>query len=340
MPETLEIGGEIIGLNQTKTLELKVAKLFDYTEMSIPVQVIRGKKDGPVLFLSAAVHGDEINGVEIIKRLINRKKIIKSIIGTLICVPVVNVYGFNNNTRYLPDRRDLNRCFPGNSNGSLGSQIAAIFMKEIVAKATHGIDFHTGALHRKNLPQIRAFLDDDATKKLAYQFGNPLIINSKIRDGSLREAAQELGIPCLLFEGGEALRYDENVIRAGIKGALNVMTAIGMLPDKATQKTNLKTKAFVANSSYWVRAPHSGSMRSRKNLGAYVKENEVVGEISDPYGERKQTVRVGKEGVIIGMTQLPLLNRGDAYMHIATFNNSEAVEGHIEAYNDEISNIP
>tara|TARA_R110000824_G_scaffold288508_2_gene476485 strand:- start:54756 stop:55784 length:1029 start_codon:yes stop_codon:yes gene_type:complete len=323
---TLQIGGTSIANGQRKKIELSVAKLFDYTELSIPIEVVRGRQAGPILFVSAAIHGDEINGVEIIKRLLKRKEINSRIKGTLIAIPIVNVPGFNSNSRYLPDRRDLNRCFPGSESGSLGGQIAYTFMNEIVKKCTHGIDLHTGAIHRSNLPQIRALLDDEATKNVAQAFGVPVMINSSIRDGSLRQNAAELGIPTLLFEGGEALRFDEHVIRTGLSGILSVMRAIGMIEKAPSKRMKVNKEIFWARSSYWVRAPHSGSLRIAKKLGDKVNSGELLGTLSNPYGDERIKVQAIKTGIIIGMTMIPLVNNGDALFHIATFKDSDAVE--------------
>lgn len=335
-PGQLEIGGETVAAGSRKRIELHVSKLFDYTEMVIPVEVVRGRKDGPVLFVSAAIHGDEINGIEIIKRLLARKSIGPSMNGTLIAVPIVNVFGFNNNSRYLPDRRDLNRCFPGSTQGSLGSQIANIFMKEIVEKCTHGIDLHTAAIHRTNLPQIRAQLDDEETARLARAFGVPVAINASVRDGSLRQAAAEKGVTSLLYEGGEALRFEEKVIRRGLTGILNVMRAIGML--KSTRKRRHEDEdnngVYFAASSQWTRAPHSGAIRMRKKLGTMVKKGELLGTLSDPYGDTTIPVTSQKEGIIIGMTMIPLVNQGDALFNIAAFEDTEAVEEQIEEWED------
>jgi len=325
--KALEIGGEEITTGSRKRILIKVSKLFDYTEMVIPVEVVRGKQDGPVLFVSAAIHGDEINGVEIIKRLLARKFIRKAMRGTLIAVPIVNVFGFNNNSRYLPDRRDLNRCFPGTENGSLGGQMANIFMKEIVEKSTHGIDLHTAAIHRTNLPQIRAMLDDPVTADLANAFGTPVAINSSMRDGSLRQAAADLGIPMLLFEGGEALRFEERIIKTGVSGILSVMRSIGML--KPLVKSSKEKEVFFARSSQWVRAPHSGALRIRKKLGSMVNKGDLLGTLSDPYGDETVAVSSTKTGIIIGMTMIPLVNQGDALFNIASFEDSEAVGEHL-----------
>jgi uncharacterized protein len=192
----LTIGGEEIPLGVRKQLALTVAKLYDFTDMKMPVEVVRGEQDGPILFVSAAIHGDEINGVDIVRRLL-KHRLLKSIKGTLIAIPIVNVFGFNDKSRYLPDRRDLNRSFPGAEQGSLASQIAYIFRTEIVSQCTHGIDLHTGAIHRRNLPQIRADLSYTPNLLLAGAFGAPVILDASPRDGSLREMVDEKKIPTL-----------------------------------------------------------------------------------------------------------------------------------------------
>jgi uncharacterized protein len=323
--QPLKIGTEKIFPGQRKRFQLDIASLYDYTKLSLPVEVVRGKQEGPVLFVSAAIHGDELNGIEIIKRLLQRPAL-KRIRGTLIAVPVVNVFGFNDRSRYLPDRRDLNRCFPGNTTGSLGSRLAHVFMKEIVRKCTHGIDLHTGAIHRTNLPQIRACLDHPETDELARFFGVPVVLDSKLRDGSLREAARKRKVTVLLYEGGEALRFDENAIRVGLRGCLSVMRKIGMLPQSRGAAGNKTPKVYVAKGSYWVRAAHSGACSFLKKIGDEVQDQEVIAVISDPFGGQVVKILSEKGGIIIGLATLPLVNRGDAMVHIATFANKNRVK--------------
>lgn len=331
----IKIGGVRLAPGERKRVQLEVGSLFDYTKLNIPIEVIRGKEEGPVLFISAAIHGDEINGVEILKRLLH-KSVLKKIKGTLIAVPVVNVFGFNNKSRYLPDRRDLNRSFPGSPQGSLAARLAHIFMKEIVSKCTHGIDLHTGAIHRTNLSQIRACLDDPETEALARAFGVPVIVHSKFRDGSLREAARKKQVATLLFEGGEALRFNEQVIKAGLKGCLAVMQNIGMIPPAKVKSQQPTAKVFVAQQSYWVRAHHSGSFRSTRKIGDLVEENDLLAIISDTFGCEPYEVRATERGIIIGMATLPLVNKGDAMVHIATFKNSLRVKKALEVYDGVI----
>ena len=287
--DVLTIAGVDVKLGQKLTINIPVARLYTHTEMTMPVHVLRGKRSGHRLFVSAAVHGDEILGVEIIRRLL-KVKAIKRLSGTLIAVPVVNVYGFVNQSRYLPDRRDLNRFFPGSSKGSLTSRIADIFMNQVVANSTHGIDLHTASNHRTNLPQIRACLDDPETERLAIAFGAPVVLDANLRDGSLRQAVMEKGIPMLMYEGGEALRFDEVAIQAGVKGVLAVMRAVGMLPERALKKPPIQPS--IARSSTWVRAPVSGILHSNVRLGARISEGTKLGEIADPFGEEETEVRV------------------------------------------------
>ncbi|MCW8982812.1 MAG: succinylglutamate desuccinylase/aspartoacylase family protein, partial [Gammaproteobacteria bacterium] len=273
--EELIIGGRKILPGESVSIDLPVAMLHTQTPLSMPVQIRRGRKSGPTLFISAAIHGDELNGIEVIRRL-HQHKSLSRLHGTLITIPIVNVFGVIEHSRYLPDRRDLNRSFPGSVRGSLAGRLANLFMTEIVANCTHGIDIHTGAMHRSNLPQLRVNLEDPETEQLARAFGVPVIINSDLRDGSLRQAASEQGIPMLLYEAGEALRFDEIAIRAGVKGIVNVMRTLGMLP-KSSYKSRSAIEPLIARSSSWVRAPESGIFRAFAALGSRVKKDDVLG---------------------------------------------------------------
>ena len=315
------ICGEKISLGQRKKLELFIGRTYDFVDMSIPLEVVRGAKPGPCLFVSAAVHGDEINGTEIIRRVLKSTSI-KNIRGTFIGVPIVNVFGFNHKSRYLPDGRDLNRCFPGSAKGALASRMARLFLNEVVKKSTHGIDLHTGSGYRENLPQIRACLDDPETKKLARDFGSHIVIDSALRDGSLREAARRLGIPMLLYEAGRSLHFDKKSIDIGVKGVLSVMRSIGMLP----KKTSSVKRPPISKSTQWLRAPQSGILRYQKKLGDWVKKGEVVGLLADPFGDNQVKVESPTSGLIIGANNLPLANRGDALFHIACSSGSAPIK--------------
>ncbi|MFD1622595.1 succinylglutamate desuccinylase/aspartoacylase family protein [Thalassotalea marina] len=327
--DALKIGEHAIYPGETRKVDLPVARLYTDSEVNLPVYIIRGKKPGPTIFVSAAVHGDELNGIEIIRRLINLKKMRISS-GTLIAVPMVNVYGVVNQTRYMPDRRDLNRSFPGSAKGSLAARVANIFLKEIVSHCDYGIDLHTGAIHRSNLPQIRAQLSDEGTLELAKAFGVPVILNSSIIEGSLRDAAVEGNTKVLLYEAGEALRFDEFSIRAGIKGIINVLRYLKMMPKGRTAKSQVNY--FIANNSGWVRATSSGIVTHHFKLGDQVKKGEVLADIGSPYGESLGTVVANKGGVIIGKQNIPLVQEGEAMYHIAYFKeDDEQIAEHIES---------
>lgn len=327
-----KICGESVAPGKRATLALRLPSQSSYTPLSMPLHVINGRREGPVVFISAAIHGDEINGIEIIRR-IRHTRAIDSIRGTLICVPIVNVYGFFNHTRYLPDRRDLNRSFPGSKHGSLAARVANIFAEEVVDRATHGIDLHTGANHRANLPHIRADLDNSECARLAKAFGAPVMINANLRDGSLRQYAMEKGLSMLLYEAGEGLRFDSLSIRAGVKGVLNVLRALEMLP--ARKKKEANGKVIEARSSQWVRAPQAGLLRIEVPLGARVVAGQTIGKIADSVGENETKVVSPVTGIIIGRNNLPVVNEGDALFHIALFANSITVEKAIGTFQVE-----
>jgi predicted deacylase len=332
--EPLLIAGHEILRGETKRIEIPMVRLYTDTTMSIPVYVKRGKRNGPTLFLSAAIHGDELNGIEIINRIINSKSI-QSLKGTLIAVPMVNVYGVLNQSRYLPDRRDLNRSFPGSKRGSLAGRMAHTFLTEIVAKADYGIDFHTGAIHRSNLPQIRANLDDTETLEMAKAFGIPVLLNSNLRDGSLRQCAADLGTKILLYEAGEALRFDELAIRAGAKGAVKVMRHLGML-SKSKTSSKKSIEPFIARQSGWIRANESGFVMHHKQLGDFVNKGDVLATISDPYGQKLDNVLSNADGIIIGKQNIPLVQEGEAMYHLAYFKEPDDVVEHLEMMNEEL----
>jgi len=327
--DSITICNTIINPGERQTLEIPVPSLYTHTSLELPVHVIHGRQPGPILFLSAAVHGDEINGVEIIRRVLKTKSINK-LKGTLIAIPVVNIYGFIDQTRYLPDRRDLNRSFPGSEKGSMAGRMANLFLNAIVSKCTHGIDLHTGAIHRENLPHVRAVLDDEQTERMARAFTSPVILNTSIVDGSLRKAAEKLGTSVIVYEAGEALRFDEVSIRAGVRGIISVMRNLEMLP--ALKSKRRLAEPIVARSSLWIRAPQSGILRVLKPLGSRIELNEPLGFVSDPFGEVEEEILSSVDGIIIGRTNLPLVNEGEALFHIAEFKSAETVANKVETF--------
>ena len=346
MSAKLQIGGIDILPSSQRLVELRLPLLYTHTPVVLSAQVMRGRRDGPCLFVCAAVHGDEINGVEIVRRL-RQAPALARLRGTLILVPVVNVYGFVRQSRYLPDRRDLNRCSPGSEKGSLAARLANAFLEEIVAKADFGIDLHTGAVHRENLPQIRASFDDSGrVEGLAKAFGSPVILNADLRDGSLREAAANLGVPVLVYEGGEALRFSELAIGAGVRGVLGVLRALGMLggAKRSSRFGPGQPEPVIATSSQWVRAPQSGILRVPQPLGTRVEKGGHLGWIADPLGDNDIAVESPTAGIIIGKVNLPLVNEGEALYHIARFGEpdmaAEAVERFQNAVGPESDAVP
>ena len=331
--KSIKIGETVVKPGTRVKLELPAARLYTDTEISIPVEVINAKSEGPVVFISAAIHGDELNGIEIIRRLLQMKSF-KLVKGTLLAVPIVNVYGVLNQTRYMPDRRDLNRSFPGSAKGSLTGRLAHLFLTEIAQKSDYGIDLHTGAIHRSNFPQIRADLSDAETEQMAREFGVPLLLNSSLRDGSLREAASQSGTKVLLYEAGQALRFDELSIQSGVKGILNVLSHLGMIR-KRKQRSKV-VEPFVAYNSAWIRADSSGMVRDLKKLGDTVSKGDILAEICSPTGTFVNSVYSPRGGVIIGKQNIPLVQEGDAMFHIATFETPLDVAEHIEQLQDSI----
>ncbi len=334
MQPAITIAGTRIKPGQQTTLQVPVARLYTHTQMAMTVHVIHGRKDGPRLFVCGAIHGDEIIGTEIVRRLIGMKKI-RSLRGTLIAVPVVNVYAFVQHSRYSPDRRDLNRFFPGSEKGSLTSRLADTFMEEIVKESQYGIDLHAGSNHRANLPQIRADIENEETLRLARAFQVPVVINAATRDGSLRQAAADEGVCSLLYEGGEALRFDEVAIRAGLRGVLAVMATVGMLRPASRRKPAIDP--LIADSTSWVRAPLSGILQMTSHLGDKVAKNARIGLIADPFGVTEEDIRSPVSGMVIGRLNLPLVHQGDAVIHIAHLDRLKGIEPIVEEFREEIS---
>ncbi len=319
--QPFEIAGREIKPGRREQLEIPIAALMSGTPVALPVVVYHGKADGPTVWINAAIHGDEIGGVEIIRRVLERLDP-RTMCGTIIAVPIVNVHGFNTSDRYLPDRRDLNRSFPGSARGSLAGRIAHLMMTEIVGRCTAGIDLHTASDHRTNLPQIRADLDDPTTLELAQVFGAPITIHAKTRDGSLRQAATDEGATTLLFEGGEALRFDRDAINDGTLGVRRVLKHLGITPEGPE---GADEPTLYSRKTKWSRAPKSGIVHLQPELGDRVRRGELVATILDPYGKRLGRITARVDGIVIGQTQHPLVNQGDAVIHVAALDEDTKV---------------
>jgi uncharacterized protein len=311
--QPIDIAGTTVAPGRRQLVEVPVARLPTATRLSLPIMVLNGQRPGPKLWLSAVVHGDELNGLEIIRRVLEVVRP-RRLAGTLLAVPVVNVFGMVTETRYLPDRRDLNRSFPGSAKGSLAAQLANLFMTNVVAACEMGIDLHTGSDHRFNLPQIRGDLEDPTTLRLAHAFGAPVSVHAPLRDGSLREACRRRGIPVVVYEGGESDRFNETAISAGVDGVLRVLAELGMRTSDPSPPAAATT---VVRHTQWVRARRAGILRSPVRAGQRVAKGDVLGIIADAVGDSRATMKAPFDAVVIGHTQHPLVNRGDALWHLA-----------------------
>ncbi len=330
------IAGKSVGAGSVETVHLPVSTLPDHTPVTLSVQVHHGKRAGPTMFVSAAVHGDEVIGVEIVRRLLRTPQL-ANLRGTLLVVPVVNSFGFLNRSRYLPDRRDLNRCFPGHRSGSLGARLADIFLNEIVLRCETGIDLHSAAIHRTNLPQIRISPKDAKTRDMALAFGAPVVLISSLREGSLRAEAAERGTSVLLYEAGEGLRFDELAVRAGVAGILRVMRSMNMLPARGISKA--RSKPYVCESSSWVRAPAGGLLRTFRAEGEFIEAGDTLAAVADPFGDVETDIEAPFSGILIGRAILPVVNEGDALFHLARLS-PRATDGTVEGLAQQLETDP
>ena len=312
MPKIFSIHGEDVALGEDRQIHLNIARLPTYTNIDLPVRIIRAKKDGPVVLLSGGLHGDEINGIEIVRRLISNDHL-KLTSGTVIAVPLMNVYGFIQNVRGVPDGKDINRSFPGNKHGSLAKLVAYNIMNEIIPKVDYGVDFHTGGASRANYPQIRCVFDIPKNMELARAFAPPVILNSNLVASSFRKAAHNKGKHILVYETGESLRMDEAGIETAIAGTKRLLNHLGMrgtAPEAGTIDEYNKSK--------WLRAKYAGIFNTTIQLGDKVKKRQIVGRITDPFGNERFNLKAPDSGQVIGLNNSPVVHKGDAILHIAT----------------------
>ncbi len=331
--EPFELGGHTVQPGERAQFDLPTANLYTHAPLDMQIEVIHGRLAGPALLICAAIHGDELNGVEIIRRM-RSFRTLHRLHGTLVLVPVVNLFGFIHQSRYLPDRRDLNRCFPGSERGSIASRVAHIFFHEIVKKCSHIIDLHTAAINRDNLPQVRAALDEPGVAEMAHGFRIPVIINSGLIDNSLRMEAGKLGIPVITYEAGEALRLNESSIVTGVRGIVSVMRSLDMLPSQRIR--TVRAEPYVARSSSWFRATTDGVFRPLVKLGERVEAGSTLGVIAAPFSAEESVLTAPSDGIVICIGKLPLVNEGEALFHIAHFEEASVVEEEIAAHETNI----
>lgn len=307
--------------------------------MYMPIKVVHGKKAGPTILVIAAMHGNEINGTDIVNRLLNLPAL-KRLSGTLIAVPVLNVYGLINRSRYLPGNIDIDTCFPGSEIGSNASRLAHIFKTEIFDKADYCIDLQTGPINHSNLPQLFIDFSDSKAKELAESFNTPVALDSKCTPGSLRSVAKEQGISYLTYEAGEAMRFDSHTIKIGLQGIVNVMRKLQMLPEKHSKK-DTQSKTYFAEKHIWIHSPASGISYSKCKLGQFVKRNETLSTVKDPFGVSHNTdIKSPHDGVIVGMNNLPLVHEGEGVFQVAAFTEMRKTANELEEWQENIEEQP
>ena len=312
---------ETILAGESKTINMEIAKLHTMNKLKIPIIVERSKLDGPTVLFTACLHGDEINGTEIVRQLIVQK-INKPKRGTIICIPIINIFGFINKTREFPDGRDLNRVFPGSKTGSLASRFAYYILKEIMPHVDYVIDYHAGGASRFNAPQIRIVPENPELKELSDVFNAPFTLFSKNISGSFRNSCDKLGVKMLLFEGGKSLDINEEVTNDAIEGTKRFLDHLDMLNPR--KKANIKSKKPIyIEKSNWVRAKYSGMFHGLVKIGSFIKKGELIATISDPYGKVEHKMKAPHDGYVINVNDAPIVYQGDAIFHVSTHLESE-----------------
>lgn len=309
--QVFEIFGEEIKAGEQKQVNLEIAKLPSRTPISIPIFISRSKNAGPCLLVTAGMHGDETNGIEIVRQVMREKYHIPEK-GTTICIPILNIYGFIQQVRDLPDGKDMNRSFPGSKTGSLASRVAYTVMNEILPYVDYGLDFHTGGAARSNYPQIRCFFEHKETIEMSRAFYAPFTLNSSYRSASFRWAAAKKKIPVLVYEGGESLRLDAYGIQCGVNGFRRLMGYLGM----AAKQEIPQRKNIILEKSTWIRARSSGIFRAHIQSGAEIKAGQILGSIHSPYSDFEKKVKSTHNGYVIALNHQAVINQGDALLHI------------------------
>lgn len=328
MHKEITIFNETILPGKSKTINMQIGKLHTMTDLHIPIIVERSKKEGPVVLFTAGLHGDEINGTEIVRELIV-KKINKPKRGTIICIPVINIFGFVNQTREFPDGRDLNRIFPGSKTGSLASQFAYYILKEIIPHIDYAIDFHAGGAQRFNAPQIRIVPNNAELKTLSNVFGAPFTLYSNNISGSFRSSCDKMNVKMLLFEGGKSVDINNGVTKEAVEGTKRFLTHFDMLKNK--HEISKPHQTIYIETSDWVRANFSGMFHGLKQIGSYVTKGELLAKISDPFGKVSHKLKAPHDGYLINVNDAPIVYQGDAVFHISTKleNDEEGIKNQV-----------
>ena len=316
----LIILGHTIKLGESKTIDFSIAKLYTSTKIEIPIIIERALIPGPTILLTAGIHGDEINGVEIVRQVI-AKKINKPKVGTIICIPILNIFGFLNANRVFPDGRDLNRVFPGTKTGSLASRVAYHLTDQILPHIDYCLDFHTGGSSRFNAPQIRIRPNDEVLMNFAKVFNAPFTVYAPNIEKSFRSTCAKMNIPILLFEGGKSLSSNKLIVKTGVEGVMRLLNQLEMLAEKFTVP-EIISETILIEKSKWIRAQKSGLLHVKIDCNKHVLKDEFLATITDPYGTMRFKVRAPNEGYIINVNHAPIVHQGDAIFHISTIDSA------------------
>lgn len=311
MAKQLSVDGQIVRAGEKKVIDLNISRLVSGTEIDLPIYVYRSKKPGPTVLLSGGLHGDEVDGIEIIRRMIKSKLFEKLNCGSVIAIPVMNIYGFLNFSREVPDGKDVNRFFPGSKSGSLASRVAYNLTNKVLKEVDFGIDFHTGGANRYNYPQCRFAPNDKLAKEISSAFNAPITLESKLIDRSLRKEAYKMGKTIVVYEGGESMRFDEHSIRNGIEGAKRVLKHFGMIDNAKVVDPSVH-----CSESMWIRAKRAGLFQLEVESGERVQRNDILARITDPFGQSEVKIKAPENGIIVGHSNAPLVNQGDALFHL------------------------
>lgn len=310
-PRIISINKQVVKAGTSATINLNIAKLASGTKIDLPIYVFRSTEPGPVVLLSGGLHGDEVNGIEIVRRLVNGDSLKHLLKGSVIAIPIMNIYGFLNFSREVPDGKDINRSFPGSTTGSLAARVAYNLTHKVLKEIDFGIDFHTGGASRYNYPQIRFATKDPKAREIAEAFNAPIVLESPFLEKSLRKEAFKMNKSIVVYEGGESMRFDEHVIEQGVRGARRVLRHAGMI-----SRASHDEESVLCKGSTWIRAKNSGMFTSYLQSGDRVSKNQVVGKITDPFGEFETKIKSAYTGIIIGHNNIPVINQGDALFHV------------------------
>lgn len=314
---------------ESANLALPLPEQYSCSPLYMPIKVIHGKKAGPCLLVFSTINGNELNGIEIINKLVKYSEE-NLISGTLIAIPVMNVYGLTHYPHSLPmTSQKLEDCFPGKEHGTFGSRFAHLFTHQILKKANYCIELQTGGLHHNILPQVYCSFDNEETKKLARYFQSPVITNVKSKKSSFRKTTDDMQIPLIVYQGGEAMRFDNDAITVGFHGVVNTMNHLKMTSSKSESSIN----PIYSQDEDWIVAHKSGILHTNVKLGQSIRKNEIIGTISDPFGaEDPEQVMSHTDGIVVGINSTPLIHEGLHIFKIASFIDDEKAESLIEKW--------